>query len=90
MVVFKSNQHIYAQVIDDTKGETLVSASSVDKELKLKKRATVKSAKEVGDLLAKRALQKGLQQMVFDRGGFRYHGKLKVLADAVREKGLKF
>lgn len=87
--VFKSCKHLYAQVIDDSQGATLVAASTLDRELKIKKRATVKIAKELGELLAKRALQKGLKQLVFDRGGFRYHGKLRALADAVREKGLK-
>ena len=88
--IFKSAKHLYAQIIDDTKGSTLVSASTMDKELKGKVKTTVDGAKEVGKSLAKRAMQKGVKQVVFDRGGFRYHGQLKSLADAVREEGLKF
>lgn len=88
--LFKSAKHLYAQVIDDNKGSTLVSASTLDAEVKTKKRATMKTAKELGELLAKRALQKGLKQILFDRGGHRYHGKLKAFADAAREKGLQF
>ena len=88
--VFKSAKHLYAQVIDDTVGKTLASSSSVDKELKGKVKATVDGAKEIGKLLAKRAKAKGIENVVFDRNGFRYHGRLKALADAAREAGLKF
>lgn len=90
--VFRSEKHIYAQIIDDTKGITLASASTVDKMLrdKLKKTWNVEAAKEVGKLLAERALAKGITQVVFDRGGFKYHGRVKALADAAREAGLKF
>lgn len=90
--VFRSLNHIYAQVIDDTKGQTLVSASSIDKEIKStatdKKKMEV--SKLVGNLVAQRAKEKGITQVAFDRGGFRYHGRVKALADAVREQGLKF
>jgi large subunit ribosomal protein L18 len=89
--VFRSDKHIYAQIIDDTKGHTLVSASTVDKELssKLEKTNNVEAAKLVGELVAKRALDKGLNEVVFDRGGYVYHVKVKALADAAREAGLK-
>lgn len=90
--VFRSEKHIYAQIIDDTKGVTLTSASTVDRALrgKLKKTWNVEAAREVGKLLAERALAKGISQVVFDRGGFKYHGRVKALADAAREAGLKF
>lgn len=88
--VFRSTKHIYAQVIDDIGKTTLASASSLDKELRAKKCATVQTAKEVGNLLAKRAKEKGIQRVVFDRNGFLYHGQLKALADAAREGGLSF
>lgn len=90
LTVYRSARHIYAQLIDDTKGATLVSASSMDKELKAQKGATLATAKEVGGLLARRAKLKNLASAVFDRNGFLYHGQLKVLADAAREGGLKF
>lgn len=88
--VFKSSKHIYAQLIDDIQGVTLASASTRDKANKTKKRATVAVAKEIGALLGQRALQKGVKKALFDRSGFRFHGKLKALADAAREKGLEF
>ena len=88
--VFKSNANIYAQVIDDVKGVTLVSASSIDKELKLANGSNIEAAKQVGALVAKRALEKGVECVVFDRGGYLYHGRVKALADAAREAGLKF
>lgn len=88
--VFKSNKHLYAQIIDDAKGVTLASSSTVDKELKGKVIGNVQGAKKVGAILAKRAKQKGIQTVVFDRHGFRYHGQLKALAEAVREGGLQF
>lgn len=88
--VFKSAKHLYAQLINDTEGKTLVSASTRDKEGKKKTRATVAGAKEIGKILAQRAKTKGIKQVVFDRAGFRYHGQLKSLADAAREAGLEF
>ncbi len=92
LAVFKSERHIYAQIIDDTKGHTLVSASTLDKELRqrLSKTYNVEAAKEVGRLIAQRALSLGIRTVVFDRGGFKYHGRIKALADAAREAGLKF
>ena len=90
--VFRSSKHIYAQEIDDRKGETVVSASSVEKEMRsgLKTGADIEAAKAVGKLLAERAASKGITDLVFDRGGYRYHGRVKALADAAREGGLKF
>jgi len=90
--VFRSSKHIYAQVIDDTKGETVASASSIEKDLRgsLKTGADVAAAKAVGKLLAERAGAKGISDVVFDRGGYLYHGRVKALADAAREAGLKF
>lgn len=88
--IFKSAKHLYVQIIDDTNGKTLVSASTVDKALKGKIKGTVAGAAEMGKELAKRALQKGLKKIVFDRSGFSYHGQLKALADAAREEGLEF
>lgn len=90
--VFRSNKHIYAQVIDDTKHQTLVAASTLDKELKqeLKTGATCESSAQVGQLIAQRAREKGIQKVVFDRGGNLYHGRIQSLADAAREAGLDF
>ncbi len=90
--VFRSLQHIYAQVIDDTAGVTLVSASTLDKELKekLSYGGNIEAAGEVGRLVAKRALEKGIDTVVFDRGGYIYHGRVKALAEGAREGGLKF
>jgi large subunit ribosomal protein L18 len=88
--VFRSLNHIYAQVIDDTKGSTLVSASTVDAELKIEGKKKSEEAQLVGQMVAKRALSKGIEQVVFDRGGYKYHGRVKALADAAREAGLKF
>jgi large subunit ribosomal protein L18 len=95
LAVFRSQGHIYAQVIDDEGGRTICSASSLDGEFKgagkgKKKGANVAAAKEVGQLIASRAKQKGVEAVVFDRGGFLYHGRIKALADAARESGLKF
>ena len=90
---FRSNNHIYAQVIDDSAQKTLCSASTVDKELKEtseKLSSNCNSSSIVGELLAKRALKKGIKQVIFDRGGNLYHGRVKALADAAREAGLKF
>ena len=90
--VFRSSKHIYAQVIDDARGETLASASSLEKELRDagKTGADIDAAKAVGKLLAERAVQKGVKEVVFDRGGYLYHGRVKALADAARESGLSF
>ena len=90
--VFRSSQHIYAQIIDDAKGETLVAASSLEKTMResLKAGGNVDAAKAVGKLIAERALKKGLKEVVFDRGGYLYHGRVKALADAAREGGLNF
>lgn len=91
LCVFRSLKHIYVQVIDDERGHTLVSASTLDKELKPLQLSTgsVAAAKAVGELVAKRALEQGIKEVVFDRGGHAYHGKVKALADAAREAGLK-
>ena len=90
--VFRSIEHIYAQVVDDSTGQTIVSASTVDKELKaqLKSGGNVDAAKLVGGLVGKRAVEKGIEQVVFDRGGYQYHGRVAALADGAREAGLKF
>ncbi len=90
--VFRSSKHIYAQVIDDIKGETLASASSLEKTMRdgLKTGANIDAAKAVGKVLAERAAAKGVKEVVFDRGGYLYHGRVKALADAAREGGLKF
>jgi large subunit ribosomal protein L18 len=90
--VFRSSKHIYAQVIDDAEGKTLASASSIDKELRgqLKSGADTGAAAEVGKALAARAIAAGVSQVVFDRGGYIYHGRIKALADAAREGGLSF
>lgn len=90
LAVYRSNNHMYAQVIDDTVGHTLVSASTLDADLKLEKTNNVAAAVEVGTLVAKRAIEKGITTVVFDRGGMIYAGKVKSLADAAREAGLKF
>ena len=90
--VFRSSKHIYAQVIDDGKGETLVSASSLEKEMRttLKTGANIDAAKAIGRRLAERAASKGIKDVVFDRGGYLYHGRIKALADAARVGGLNF
>jgi large subunit ribosomal protein L18 len=88
--VHRSGKHIYAQVIDDVKGSTVASASSLEKDLRGKSGANVDAAKAVGKLLGERALQKGVKDVVFDRGGFRFHGRIKAVADAAREAGLNF
>ena len=92
LTVFRSSKHIYAQVIDDARGETLASASSLEKSMResAKTGANVEAAKAVGKLVAERALQKGVEAVVFDRGSYLYHGRIKALADAAREGGLKF
>ena len=90
--VFRSSKHIYAQVIDDNAGRTLVAASTLDKDLKgaLKKGSDLEAAQAVGKLVAERALKAGVTNVVFDRGGYIYHGRVKALADAAREAGLNF
>ena len=88
--VFRSNGNIFAQIIDDEKGITLVSASSIDKDLKLKNGGNVEAATKVGELLAKRAVDAKIKKVVFDRGGYLYHGRVKALAEAARENGLEF
>ena len=88
--VHRSGKHIYAQVIDDVKGATLAAASSLEKDMRAKTGANVEAAKAVGKLVAQRAVEKGVKDVVFDRGGFRYHGRIKAVADAAREGGLKF
>jgi large subunit ribosomal protein L18 len=88
--VFRSNKHLYAQLIDDVKGHTLVSASTLEEELQGKASDTIDGAKVLGGLLAKRALAKNIQNVVFDRSGYLYHGRIKALADGAREGGLKF
>ena len=90
--VFRSNNHMYAQIIDDTVGNTIVSASTLEKDIKaeLEKTNNVEAAAYLGTVIAKRAIEKGVKAVVFDRGGFIYQGKIQALADAAREAGLEF
>ncbi|MFC5452270.1 50S ribosomal protein L18 [Paenibacillus aestuarii] len=90
--IFRSSKHMYAQLIDDTTGVTVASASTQDKELKAEvgNGGNVEAARKVGELIAKRAKEKGVEQVVFDRGGYLYHGRVQALADAAREAGLQF
>ena len=88
--VFRSNSNIFAQIIDDEASKTLVSASSIDKELKLENGGNAEAAVKVGELLAKRAKKAKITKVVFDRGGYLYHGRVKALAEAARENGLEF
>jgi large subunit ribosomal protein L18 len=92
LCIYRSNKHIYAQIVDDSQAHTLVSASSLDSELtdKLKKTWNIDSAEAVGELVAKRAIKKGIQSVVFDRGGYIYHGRVAAVADAARKSGLEF
>ena len=92
LAVFRSLHHVYAQVIDDSLGETLVAASSLESQIKTGRDGKVKSdvSKEIGTLIAQRAKEKGINTVVFDRGGYKYHGRVKALADAAREGGLTF
>ena len=92
LAVFRSNNHMYAQIIDDSIGHTLVAASTLEKEIKaeLENTDTVEAAAYVGTVIAKRAIEKGITAVVFDRGGFIYQGKIQALADAAREAGLEF
>ncbi len=88
--VFRSNRHLYVQLVDDLGGHTLVAASTNEEELKGKVGSSVEGAKTLGQLIAKRAIAKNIEQVVFDRSGYLYHGRVKALADAAREGGLKF
>jgi large subunit ribosomal protein L18 len=90
--VFRSSKHIHAQLIDDLKGETVAAASSLEKAMREKNKtgANIEAAKAVGKLIAERAKEKGIKDVVFDRGGYIYHGRVKALADAAREGGLNF
>lgn len=88
LCIFRSNQHIYAQLIDDDKGKTILSLSDI--ELKKSKGAKTDLAKEIGKLIAQKAIAKKIIKVVFDRGGYKYHGRIKALAEAAREAGLKF
>ncbi len=91
LVVFRSLNHIYAQLIDDTIGHTLVSASSLDPEFPKDKRGSnIEGAKIVGELIGRRAVERGVKKVVFDRGGYKYHGRVKALAEGAREAGLEF
>ena len=88
--VFRSGRHIYAQVIDDVQGRTVAAASTVEKDLKSSTGATADAAAKVGKLIAERAIEAGVKEVVFDRGGYKYHGRVKALADSAREAGLAF
>jgi large subunit ribosomal protein L18 len=91
LCVFRSNKHIYAQIVDDSNGKTLVAASTLDADAKADKGGgNIAAAKTVGKVVAKRAIDKGIQAVLFDRGGYIYHGRVKALAEAAREGGLKF
>ena len=92
LAVFRSNNHMYAQIIDDTVGNTLVSASTLEKEVKaeIEKTNNVDAAAYLGTVIGKKAVEAGIKEVVFDRGGFIYHGKIQALADAAREAGLEF
>lgn len=90
LAVFRSLNHIYAQVIDDEKGVTLCSASSVEKSASVSKGGNIEAAKTIGKLIAERAKERGISAVVFDRGGYIYHGRVKTLAEAAREAGLQF
>jgi large subunit ribosomal protein L18 len=88
--VFRSNKHIYAQLIDDANGVTLASASTLDKEVGIEVTGNAEAAQKVGELIAKRAVEKGYKSVLFDRGGYLFHGRVKALANAARENGLDF
>ena len=88
--VFRSSKHIYAQIIDDVRGVTLASASTLDKDLSIENGGNVEAARQIGELIAKRAKANGVSNVVFDRGGYLYHGRVQALADAAREAGLEF
>ena len=88
--VFRSNKYIYVQIIDDVKGVTVASASSLEKDMRVKSAGNISAAAEVGKRLAERAVKAGVKEVVFDRGGYRFHGRVKALADGAREGGLAF
>lgn len=90
MAIFRSNKYLYVQLIDDVKGATLVSASTLEEENRGKLKNSIEGAKALGSLVAKRAIAKKIEKVVFDRGGYLYHGRIRALADAAREAGLKF
>jgi len=92
LTIFRSAKHIYAQLIDDTRGQTLISASTVEKQVRdgQKPESKVQAAQEIGKLVAKRAMDNGIQAVVFDRNGYKYHGRVKALSDSAREIGLDF
>lgn len=90
LCVFRSNKHIYAQIVNDVDSATVVSASTLDEGVKLPKSWDIEAAREVGKLIAARAKEKGIEQVVFDRGGYIYHGRVAAVADAAREAGLNF
>ena len=90
LAVYRSLQNIFVQVIDDTTGNTLVSASTIEKGAKIENGSNIEAAKQIGERIAKKAIEKGIKTVVFDRGGFIYQGKIKALADAAREAGLEF
>lgn len=90
LAVFRSNKHMSVQLIDDVKGHTLVAASTSESEVRAKVKGNISGAKSVGEMVAKRALAKNFTKVVFDRGGYLYHGRIKAVADAAREAGLKF
>ena len=90
LCVFRSNKNIFAQVVDDVNGVTLAAASTLEKELDIANGGNKEAAKKIGEVVAKRALEKGIETVAFDRGGFLYHGRVKELADGAREAGLRF
>ena len=90
LTVFRSNNHIYAQIIDDTKGTTLVSSSSIEKSIREKKLSKKETAELIGKDIAKKILSKGIDKVVFDRGKYKYHGLIKIIAEAARVEGLSF
>ena len=90
LCVFRSLKYIYAQIIDDIAGNTLISVSSLNSDIKGRPSAKIENAKSVGELIAKKAQEQGIKDVVFDRGGYKYHGRVKALADAAREAGLNF
>lgn len=90
LCVFRSNKHIYAQLIDDTSGKTIVSASDIKLKGKKKLKGKTQVAHEIGKLIAKNALEKNIEKIIFDRAGYKYHGRIKAIADGARESGLKF
>ena len=90
LAVYRSLNHIYAQVVDDLNGQTIVSASTTEKDLRGTTGGNLEAARRIGTAIAERALEKGIESVVFDRGGYQYHGRIKALADAAREAGLEF